>query len=145
VNDPHHVDRGTSSLSDGLAGMSLPSGQNPLALPPQLAGGKGLTGCRAFFWHGQNVGMLCFRPQTGGHVDLFVTSAVMFADPPPGDQPAFTVYSGSMTASWTQNGEAYLAVSHDGGEGLKELWSPEKLSGKKANSGRAVNLALALD
>jgi hypothetical protein len=50
-----------------------------------------------------------------------------------------------MTASWTHDGEAYLAVSHDGGDGLKDLWSPEKVSSKKAGSGRAVNPGLALD
>jgi hypothetical protein len=130
MNDPHHVDRGTSSLPDGLAVMSLPSGEDSLALPPQLAGGRGLTGCRAFSWRGQNVGMLCFKPQNGGHVDLFVTRAARFTDPPPLDQPAFIVCNGSMTAGWTHGGEAYLAVSHDRGDGLRDLWSAEKVSFK---------------
>jgi hypothetical protein len=126
--DQHHVDRDVGDLKTALASLPLNLTESQLSLPIRLDGGKGLNGCRNLAWHGQNVAMLCFRPAGGGHVDLFVTAAAIFPDAPPADQPRFGTSNGTPTASWTHDGEAYLAVSHSDETLLKNLWSSQSFS-----------------
>jgi hypothetical protein len=126
MTDQHHVDWDVSDLKTALASLSSDLAENDLALPSQLEKGIGLKGCRALQWHGQKVSMLCFMPKAGGHVDVFMTAAAIFPDAPPKDQPRFAVSNGSPIASWTHNGETYLAVGHGDETILKNLWSPEQ-------------------
>jgi hypothetical protein len=126
--DQHHVDREVGNLKAALASLPINLTDSQLSLPIRLDRGNGLNGCRTLAWHGQNVAMLCFRPAGGGHVDLFVTAAAIFPDAPPADQPRFATSNGTPTASWTHDGEAYLAVSHSDETLLKDLWSPQSIS-----------------
>jgi hypothetical protein len=138
MTDQHHVDREVSDLKTALVSLSMDLSENDLALPSRLERGSGLQGCRALEWHGQKVSMLCFMSNAGGHVDVFMTAAAIFPDAPPADQPRFTVSNGSPIASWTHNGETYLAVSHTSEDILKNLWSPETVSRIKLRSSTKV-------
>ena len=133
MTDQHHVDREVSDLKTALASLSADLAENNLSLPGSLEKGIGLKGCRALAWHGQKVSMLCFILNAGGHVDVFVTAAAIFPDAPPTDQPQFTVHNGSPIASWTHNGQTYLAVSHTSEDILKNLWSPQQVGALKDN------------
>ena len=126
LSDQPHVEREDNNLTSALASLSSDLTGNNLALPRRLAGGIGLKGCRALAWHGHKVSMLCFIPQPGGHVDIFVTKATVFSDPPPADQPRFSVSKGTPIAVWSHDGQTYLAVSHGDETILKNLWSPEQ-------------------
>jgi hypothetical protein len=126
--DQHHVDRDTGNLKAALASLPINLTESQISLPIRLDGGNGLDGCRSLAWHGQNVAMLCFSPAGGGHVDLFVTAAAIFTDAPPANHPRFAISNGTPTASWTHDGEVYLAVSHSDETVLKNLWSPQSLS-----------------
>jgi hypothetical protein len=140
--DQHHVDRDVSDLKTALVSLSMDLAEHDLALPSRLERGIGLQGCRTLAWHGQKVAMLCFMPKAGGHVDVFMTAAEIFPDAPPTDQPRFAVRNGSPIASWTHNGETYLAVSHGDEAILKNLWSPEQAGAFKEITWRRLPMSL---
>jgi hypothetical protein len=131
LSDQPHVDREDNNLTSALASLSSDLTGNNLDLPRRLEGGTGLKCCRALAWHGHKVSMLCFIPQPSGHVDIFVASTEVFSDPPPADQPRFSVNKGTPIAVWSHDGETYLAVSHGNQTSLKNLWLSEKSGGVK--------------
>ncbi len=60
-------------------------------------------------WLGQRVSMVCFDANGRGTAVLFVLESTQVKNPPP-HEPAFEQVSKLMTASWTEQGRAYLLM-----------------------------------
>jgi len=80
-----------------------------LKLPGQLAGDRPI-GCVQVELDGVNALLVCYYFPSGEQMHLFVTRPEVFQEEL-ADRPVFTRSGEWMSAAWTQNGLAYIAVA----------------------------------
>jgi hypothetical protein len=80
-----------------------------------------LHGCKVMDWHRHKVTMLCFMPNGGGHVDLFVVDCTRFRDFKPSEAPQFATSNGLTIATWSRGNKTYLLAGKMNEEQLKKI------------------------
>jgi len=90
-----------------------------LKLPGQLAGDEPI-GCVEVELDGVNALLVCYYFPSGEQMHLFVTRPEVFREEL-ADRPVFTPSGEWMSAAWTQNGLAYIAVAQGDTARLLEL------------------------
>jgi hypothetical protein len=112
LNWPFRLDLKTKSLDevrDWLGARQAPLGTE---LPPALAAAVGSgAGCRAISWRGERVFLICFALESGRPSHLFVMNAAALPDAAPADETRLAQKGKWATATWVQNGQAYLLAT----------------------------------
>ncbi len=78
-------------------------------------------GCRVIDWQGHKVTLLCFMPNGGEHVDLFVIDCTHFQDFMPSETAQFATKDGVTTAIWRKQDKTYLLASTSGEPQLRKI------------------------
>jgi hypothetical protein len=118
------MDFSTQKMADARAFLSQHGAIGDFEIPPALKDTE-LVGCVATTWQGKPVSMICFRskhpfnPQKTSDLWLFVTDISSVRNMPTTAKPLVEELQSwnVTTASWIENGKAYLLAI----EGEKEL------------------------
>jgi hypothetical protein len=78
-------------------------------------------GCTIIDWHGQKAALLCFMPNGGGHIDLFVIDRARFRGFKPSETAQFASIAGMTTATWRRENKTYLLAGDMDEQQLKKF------------------------
>jgi hypothetical protein len=104
------------------AWLAAHGGHKQFSLPTQL-GGKPSLGCRIFEWKGNKVTLICFNTTVGKkfeEVHLLVVDERAIRNRPPEGKPVFESNGEWDTASWRDDGLAYVLFGHAKNHGKLE-------------------------
>ena len=105
------LDLETSQLSEVSAFLKQRDAPSELTIPPGLRQLHPI-GCRTLRFRGQEVALVCFRSEQGELMHLFVVNRKAMGTLQNGNAgPQFAVQGDWMTATWMDDGQAYLLTA----------------------------------
>jgi len=99
-----------------------PKSVSAVEVPPHLADLRAL-GCRILSFRGRKVTLICFQRDDARLAHLFVVDRSAVPDLKPGKEPIFTQSGEWTTASWAEDGQAYM-IAVEGDEATAKKFLP---------------------